>query len=129
VEAMALRQLGAAHEGRSGLLLTAETELLSCRRVFDVALIEAGRKKTSCCHVTAAVCRFGRKDPCYCAALAYCCTSSRSQVEESLPLAWQKIDALGVSVFCSFFTVLRPPLLFLHLLRNELLLAAERKGE
>ncbi|KAH8487207.1 hypothetical protein H0E87_025969 [Populus deltoides] len=50
-----------------------------------------------CCHVTAAVCRFGRKDPCYCAALAYCCSSSRSQVDESLPLAWQKIGALGVS--------------------------------
>ncbi|KAH8489848.1 hypothetical protein H0E87_025171 [Populus deltoides] len=55
--------------------------------------------------------------------------SSHSQVEESLLLAWQKIGALGVSVFCSFYTVLRPPLLFLHLLRNELLLAAERKGE
>ncbi|KAL9370201.1 hypothetical protein Peur_041401 [Populus x canadensis] len=49
-----------------------------------------------CCHVTAAVCRFGRKDPCYCVALAYCCSSSRSQVDESLPLAWQKIGALGV---------------------------------
>ena len=72
-KAMALRRLGAVHEGRSRLLLTAETELLSCRRVSDVALIEAGKKK-SCCHVTAAVCRFGRKDPCYCAALAYCCS-------------------------------------------------------
>ncbi|KAH8483791.1 hypothetical protein H0E87_028272 [Populus deltoides] len=50
------------------------------------------------CHVvTAAVCRFGRKDPCYCAALAYCYSLSRSQVDESLPLAWQKIGALGVS--------------------------------
>ncbi|KAL9340710.1 hypothetical protein Peur_066929 [Populus x canadensis] len=82
---------------------------------------------------------------CYCCCLSLweegslllCCSclllltvlSSRSQVEESLPLAWQKISALGVSVFCSFFTVLRPPLLFLHLFRNELLLAAERKGE
>ena len=36
--------------------------MLSCRRVSDVALIEAG-KKTSCCHVTAAVCCFGRNDP------------------------------------------------------------------
>ncbi|KAG6780067.1 hypothetical protein POTOM_016477 [Populus tomentosa] len=42
---LALRQLGAAHEGRSGLLLTVETELLSCRRVFNVALIELRRKK------------------------------------------------------------------------------------
>ncbi|KAH8490452.1 hypothetical protein H0E87_022840 [Populus deltoides] len=43
---MALRRpVLAAHEGRSGLLLTAETELLSCRRVSDVALIEAGKKK------------------------------------------------------------------------------------
>ncbi|KAH8494372.1 hypothetical protein H0E87_020947 [Populus deltoides] len=77
-----------------------------------------------CCHVAAAVCRFGRKDPCYCATLAYCCSSSRSQVDESLPLAWRKIGALGVLVFCSFFTVFRPPLLFLHLLRNELLRGA-----
>jgi hypothetical protein len=44
-KAMALRPLSAAHEGRSGLLLTAETELLSCRRVSDVALIKAGKKK------------------------------------------------------------------------------------
>jgi uncharacterized membrane protein len=65
------------------------------------------------------------------AALAYGCSqwSSPSRVEESLLLAWQRIGALGVSVFCSFFTVLWPPLLLLHLLRNELLLAAKRKGE
>ena len=52
---------------------------------------------------------------------------SPSQVEESLLLAWQRIGALGVSVFCSFFTVLWSPLLLLHLLRNELLLAAKRR--
>jgi len=97
-------------------------------RWYDWALLMK-EDPACCCHVIAAVCRFGRKDPCYCAALAYCCSSSRSQVDESLPLAWQKIGALGVSVFCSFFTVFRPPLLFLHLLCNELLLAAERKGE
>jgi hypothetical protein len=39
---------------------------------------------------------------------------------------WE-IGALGVLVFYSF-TVLRPPFLFLHLLCNELLLAAKRKG-
>jgi len=76
---------GAAHEGRSGLVLTAEIELLSCRRVFDVALIEAG-KKPSCFHVTVAVCRFGRKDPCYCAALAYCCSQCCRLVHR-----WRKV--------------------------------------
>ncbi|KAL9363850.1 hypothetical protein Peur_041723 [Populus x canadensis] len=41
---------------------------------------------------------------------------------------WE-IGTLGVSVFCSFFTILRPPFLFLHLFYNELLLATERKGD
>jgi hypothetical protein len=49
-------------------------------------------------------------------------------MEESLPLAWQKIGALRVSVFCSF-TDLRLPLIFLHLLCNDLLLVVEWKGE
>jgi hypothetical protein len=40
---------------------------------------------------------------------------------------WE-IGAIGVSIFCSFFNVLRPPFLFLYLLYNELLLAVGRKG-
>jgi hypothetical protein len=35
--------------------------------------------------------------------------------------------SIQVSVFCPFFTILRPPFLFLHFLCNELQLAAQRK--
>jgi len=40
-----------------------------------------------------------------------------------------RLAPLKVSVFCFFFTILWPPFLFLHLLCDALLLAAERKGE